>query len=207
MNLSTQVIKTSGLLLLVAVIQACSTGLSKEECALADWRQIGYEDGSVGRNLNHIGRHRKSCAKAGVAPDFNAYKRGHTEGLNQWCNYDNGLSLGESGRNYGGICPKNLEGPFLDGYQYGRRLFEARSLVASIRGHINASLDQIEHLEDERIELGELIILSDTSKVEKVKYLARINEIGDEITGLELYIADQEKALVMAERKLQNVRP
>lgn len=186
---------------------ACSTGMSKEECAVADWHQIGFEDGSVGNHLNYIARHRKSCSKAGIAPDFNAYKRGHAEGVRQWCNYDNGLRFGESGGRYQGICPADREAAFLDGYDYGRRLYEARSLVANIRNDINSSVNRIAQLEDERISLGELIIDSNTSDVDRVKSVARITEIGDEITDLELYISDREVDLRHAEAELQRVRP
>lgn len=188
-------------------LSGCSTGMSKQECTLANWRQIGFEDGSMGRNPNYISRHRKSCSKAGVAPDFNAYKRGHAEGLKQWCNYDNGLHLGESGRRYEGICPEALEPAFLDGYEYGRRLHQARSQVSSIRNDIHNSLNRIELLKEERIELGELIIQPNTSNVDRVKYLARIEEIGDEITDLELFIADREHDLQAAESELEQVRP
>lgn len=185
---------------------ACSTGMSKDECAIADWQQIGFEDGSVGRNLNYIARHRKACSKAGIAPDFEHYKRGHAEGLRQWCNYDNGLHLGEGGGRYEGICPKDLEGSFLNGYDYGRRLFEARSLVNSIRSEIDNSVHHIDDLEEERISLGEFIIDSQTSQVDRVKSLARIQEIGDEITDLEVFIANRQVDLQRAEAELRRIR-
>lgn len=186
---------------------ACSTGMSKDECAVADWQQIGFEDGSVGRNLNYIARHRKACSKAGIAPDFNTYKRGHADGLRQWCNYDSGLHLGESGGRYEGICPRDLEKSFLNGYDYGRRLFEVRSLVANVRNDIDNSVNRIDQLEQERVDLGELIIDSHTSDVDRVKSLARIQNIGDEITDLELYISNRQVDLQRAEAELQRVRP
>lgn len=194
------------LLFSLGCLVACSTGMSKDECSLANWQQIGYEDGSVGQNLNYIARHRKSCSKAGVTPDFEAYKRGHSEGLNKWCNYDNGLHFGESGRRYEGICPKHLESAFLDGYDYGRRLFEARSAVAGIRNEINNSLSHIDQLEHERIDLGELIISPESTSVDRVKAVARIKDIGDEITDLELYIASKERELPAAEAALQRIQ-
>lgn len=199
----------SGILALIicALLSSCSTGMSKDECALANWRQIGFEDGSLGRNLNYIARHRKSCAKAGITPDFDAYKRGHTEGLKQWCNYDNGLRLGEAGGNYEGICPENEEASFLKGYDYGKRLFEARSRVASIRSSLDRAASEITNLEEERVDLGELIIKSDTSDTDRIKSVARITDIGDELTDLELHIVELEKELVRAERRLQQVRP
>lgn len=202
------ILKSSTLGIVICIlVQGCSTGMSKDECALANWRQIGFEDGSVGRNLNHIARHRKSCAKAGITPDFEIYKRGHSEGLKQWCNYDNGLRLGEAGGHYEGICPENQEVSFLQGYDYGKRLFEARSRVANLRTSLDRAAGEIESLEEERVDLGELIIKSDTSDTDRIKSVARITDIGDEITDLELHIIELEKELVRAERRLKQVRP
>merc|ERR1711916_171837 len=69
---------------IIALLQGCAS-LSKEECLVADWQQIGFEDGSRGRDLLTLARHRKACAKAGITPDRAAYERGHRQGLLRYC--------------------------------------------------------------------------------------------------------------------------
>ena len=52
----------AGLLLL----GGCATGrMTEAECHVADWRAVGFEDGSQGLGADHIGVHRRSCAEHG----------------------------------------------------------------------------------------------------------------------------------------------
>jgi hypothetical protein len=44
--------------------------MSADECAVSDWRAIGFEDGSQGYTSDRLGDHRKACAKHGMAPNF-----------------------------------------------------------------------------------------------------------------------------------------
>ena len=53
------------------LITGCAS-LDKQECRLADWRMIGYEDGAAGRSGTRIGDHRAACAQHGVIPDMAA---------------------------------------------------------------------------------------------------------------------------------------
>ena len=45
-------------LVLLALLQGCAT-LDKDECMLADWRLIGYEDGVAGKSAAAVGEYRK----------------------------------------------------------------------------------------------------------------------------------------------------
>lgn len=56
---------------LVVLVSSCAS-LSKDECVNADWRLIGYEDGSNGAGRVRIGQHRKACADHGVVPKTSA---------------------------------------------------------------------------------------------------------------------------------------
>ena len=182
---------------------ACSTGMSKEECHLANWQQIGFEDGSVGRSMNYISRHRKSCAKAGIAPDFELYKKGHANGVRQWCNYDTGLNFGEKGRNYEGICPEDLEPAFLKGYDYGKSLFQAREKIKQIQINIDRIVNEIADIEDERVELSEFVVHQETTLQERMEAVSRLNDIPDEIDELESDMSGLERGLQRATRELE----
>jgi len=190
----------------LSLLGACSTGLSKDECLNASWQQIGFEDGAHGRSLEYIGRHRKSCAKVNVSPDFSAYKQGHKEGLTHWCVYDKGLAFGRRGGNYQGNCPATLEGDFLAGYEYGRKIHFAQQDVSALEDEVSHLHAHIEELENEKATLSLLLLkTSDTTEAERLEALVRLNEIPEIIINLEYELAASEDALFRAKRKLNKL--
>ncbi len=164
-------------LMLVLFVSACSSGLSKEECLLADWRQIGFEDGSQGRDLAMIASHRKSCAKAGVAPDLDRYELGHKKGVVSWCVYDKGLAHGSRGKSYNGICPSSLEANFLAGFNLGQKRYTAMTKVHSLEQSVRLSEDVIYNLEHEKEVLGAIIISNESSQEQRYQAMNRKDEI------------------------------
>lgn len=101
---------------------SCAT-LEKDECLTADWYQIGYEDGANGYPLSRIGKHRKACARHGVAPDMPTYEDGHDRGLVEFCTPVNGYRAGLNGRAAGNVCAGDLHEPFMTGYNTGRDIY------------------------------------------------------------------------------------
>jgi len=59
--------------------------MSKQECLNANWKTIGYEDGSRGKPETSIQAHRKACAKINITPDLPQYQQGHREGARFYC--------------------------------------------------------------------------------------------------------------------------
>jgi hypothetical protein len=71
----------NGLVVLaIAGLSGCAS-MNAEECAATDWSAIGYEDGSRGYTADRFGNLRKSCAKHGITPDFQAYMNGRRTGV------------------------------------------------------------------------------------------------------------------------------
>ena len=81
-------------MLTAALLGACATGMSRDECALADWQTIGYEDGLRGFPAERIGAHRVACAKHQVTPNLAAYTGGRERGLREYCQPKNGFRAG-----------------------------------------------------------------------------------------------------------------
>jgi len=120
------------------VLSSCQT-MSKEECAIADWRVIGEQDGAAGHNpQDRFARHVKACAKAGVAANQTLWYQGYQQGLPRYCTPLNGLSVGSQGKAYANICPPDLEPGFRAGYDLGGTHYakkrEITTLESSIRG-------------------------------------------------------------------------
>ncbi|MEM1364702.1 MAG: DUF2799 domain-containing protein, partial [Pseudomonadota bacterium] len=81
----------------LGILAACQT-ISEEECAVANWSDLGQRDGQAGYPASRIERHAKACAKAGIAVDSQAYLASHSVGIRSYCTPSNGLSVGRSGR-------------------------------------------------------------------------------------------------------------
>ncbi|VVT03396.1 DUF2799 domain-containing protein [Hoeflea sp. EC-HK425] len=128
-------------LLACLVLASCQT-MSKEECAVADWRVIGEQDGAAGYNpQDRFARHVKACTRAGVAADQTAWYQGYQQGLPRYCTPLNGLSVGSQGKTYANVCPVNLETGFREGYELGRLHHEKKREISSRESRIR-SLEQ-----------------------------------------------------------------
>ena len=114
--------------LILLLLSGCAT-LNKEECLNADWYSIGYVDGARGNPASKIGQHRQACAEYSVRPDFDQYDKGRIAGLVEYCNPRNGYWLGTKGALYSGVCPKNLERPFIVAYQQGKNVYAMESQI------------------------------------------------------------------------------
>ena len=121
--------------------------MSANECMATDWRTVGYEDGVSGYSGDRVGHYRKACTKHGVSPDLNSYQHGRDQGLQEFCKPLNGFRTGAHGRGYNGICPDELDGPFLEAYESGRQLYNLRSRVGGAANEINSMRAESEQID------------------------------------------------------------
>lgn len=126
--------------LLVALCAGCAS-LSESECRSGDWGGLGYRDGAAGFQRTILDSHDKACAKAGVKPDANAWYAGYERGNAAYCTPQRGLDEGINGVSYRDLCPSHLEPAFLERYNAGRQVFQARQTLAAI-DHDIANLDR-----------------------------------------------------------------
>ncbi|NNE63318.1 MAG: DUF2799 domain-containing protein [Gammaproteobacteria bacterium] len=145
-------------LVAASLVSGCAT-LNKSECRKADWQMIGLEDGAKGHPLTYIGKHRKACAEHGVKPDLDQYRVGHQAELARFCTPDNGFKQGRAGRGYNNVCPVELEGQFLAGYDTGRELHELKSDIDQM--HRDARTAKAEKTQlDEKLQNIETMLVS-----------------------------------------------
>jgi hypothetical protein len=133
---------TAGLVV-AALLGACATGMGKDECAMADWRTIGYEDGLRGFPAERIGAHRVACAKHQVTPNLAAYTEGRDRGLREFCQPKNGFSVGLHGGGYANVCSGPTETAFVDSYRWGRQIFDARSELRSTNARLRGAREGV----------------------------------------------------------------
>ena len=187
----------------VAYLIAGCSGMSEQACVTADWRTVGFEDGTLGRSEASIGRYRQQCAEHGVAPDLESYRAGHAEGVRIYCRESNGFVVGHSGATYQGVCPADLEPEFVAEYNAGRRLHELESALASVDSRIASNYRAQENIKQELTDIGVTMIATDTTAEQRARDGhaqrgpgRRYGELTNEIQHLERDRALAERALL-----------
>jgi hypothetical protein len=191
--------------LTAALLTGCAT-LSEDECLAGNWQTIGFEDGVQGYFTQRIGLHREACAEYGVAPDMDAYLLGHRQGVEQFCTRRKGLELGAAGKAYNGVCPDDLAGRFLDGYQEGKRIYQVSSQLDNVTQGCNALSGEIEELETELQSKREMIISQSTGEVLRRELMPQIKVLEESISAKRALLEEREQRREQLERSYQYVR-
>ena len=118
MNTTLRCTTFAALVMSLILLSGCAT-MNQDECSLADWRAVGYEQGSKGANANSFERYRKDCAKYQIKADFDRFVEGHREGLKSYCTFDGGKALGERGKPYNTVCSRQTFPDFEEGHRAG----------------------------------------------------------------------------------------
>lgn len=140
----------------VVLLAGCAT-LSPEQCRQADWRQIGFSDGAGGYSAARINDHAKACAEVGVRPNLDDYVDGRERGLRNYCQAENGFTVGRSG----GVpnvadCPEDMKFAFLSQFRHGQQirlveedLAQRRSRIYHNNSRIRRNNERIAAIRDE----------------------------------------------------------
>jgi hypothetical protein len=190
----------------VAFVLAGCSGMSEQACVTADWRTVGFEDGTLGRSEASIGRYRQQCADHGVAPDLESYRAGHAEGVRIYCRESNGFAVGHSGATYQGVCPADLEPEFVAEYNAGRRLNELESALSSVDGRIAGNYRAQEGIKQELTDIGVRMIASDTTAEQRLAMVTRSADLGRRFGELTNEIEHLQRDRALAERALLDYR-
>ena len=91
-------------LLLLLSFAGCAS-LSKEECLNGNWEEIGFRDGTNGRETSYLQRHAKACERAGVIPQQSPWEKGRQRGLPIYCVPEKSYSEGKRGKTLNPVCP------------------------------------------------------------------------------------------------------
>ena len=110
------------ILAIILLLAGCAS-VSKEDCLVTDWYEIGRVDGMQGKPRTVLQNRAKACLEHGINADRLAYYQGHDEGLKHYCTEQRGFELGRQGIAYRSVCPVNLEKDFRAGYKNGMQLF------------------------------------------------------------------------------------
>lgn len=191
---------------MTAIVSGCA-GISKEECLYADWRAIGYEDGSAGQPVSAISSRRAACAKkAGVTVDMTAYTAGRDAGLRNYCRPSNGYALGVNGGRYYGVCTDADESGFLSAFETGRRLFSLEQTVISYERQIIAVEKELRHTQDHITGVQLALVSPETPMAERPGLLVELKDLDREKDDLEISLLALHNALIDADDDLAAFR-
>jgi hypothetical protein len=160
------------------VLFGCAS-MNKSECLVSDWQMIGYEDGARGYGTDRLARHRKACAKHGIAPGLAAYQKGRSQGLQEYCQPTKGFVLGSSGASYAGVCPTELETGFLDAYSSGYHLRQLRASVTNAKGQISYRKRALEKVKQDLVTKEAVLVSDGTTSAVRLALLAEIKDLSE----------------------------
>ncbi len=143
-------VRFASIAMLALTLAGCAS-LSPEQCRNANWRQIGFTDGANGASAARIDEHAKACAEHGIRPNLDEYLSGRSQGLLNYCQAENGFSLGRRASEHNvADCPENLKPAFLEQYHRGSQIHSLEEEIRSYRYRIDSNRTEIRH-DDERI--------------------------------------------------------
>ena len=105
-----------------ALLTGCASGMTRADCAAADWAGLGFADGREGAPEKISESRLRGCESDGYAVDRDAYAAGRAEGLAAYCTAAGGFDAGRLGGEYLGVCPASAEPAFLTGFEDGAML-------------------------------------------------------------------------------------
>lgn len=187
--------------LLGFLVSGCAS-MDEDECRVADWRAIGYEDGVRGLSASHIGERREACAEHGIAPDFAAYRQGRDEGLREYCTPASGYRLGRGGKSMSAVCPVDLQGDFHDAYLSGREIYKAAAVVQNTRSRLKRRRQELERVRSNLTSNSAKLIAPDTTTERRIELLVEIQDLSSRKTRLENEIGQLEVELDRRRNKL-----
>jgi len=178
-----------GLALVIATsLTAGCASMSKDECLAVDWRTIGYEDGVAGRSGDHIAEHRKACAKYGVRADLDQYQQGRSQGLREFCQPMNGYRLGVRGGNYYGVCPVELERPFLAAFDSGHQLYVLTARVSNAEAELDSKRRELAGIEHGILENSFQAVARDNGADERAHSVLDVAQLAERAGQLKIEI-------------------
>ncbi len=165
----------------ILFLGGCAKMMNENQCLVADWRTVGYEDGSAGRNEQWLAKRSEACAEYGVAPNMDQYLLGRAQGLEAFCQPRRGFDLGSRGNRYENVCPANLEPAFLNALQDGRGLRDRRAILMDLERAVSSAYADLKTLDEEiTANTVTLATAEDMTNQERIDYALDLKNMAEE---------------------------
>ena len=120
-------------LLFFIVLSGC-TSLSQQECAQANWQELGYSHGQQGYTYERGKEIIATCREFGITAQLSEYQASYQQGLAVYCEPENGFTLGLRGDAYNGVCNDTQ---FRKAWQEGNERYQFEARKAEIDDRLN----------------------------------------------------------------------
>lgn len=166
-----------------AMLTACST-MNKKECAVANWADLGFSDGSKGRTMSYFEERANDCAEYNVIADRASYSNARNQGLKNYCTEASGFTQGSNGKTYKGVCSGASAQQFLSGYHKGKRIYNQKKRVQDLRNKLKQTDRDIASKEND-ISRWESRLFENTNPSERDYLYRKINNTRSDINQLQ----------------------
>jgi len=187
------------------ILSGCAT-LSESQCVASDWETVGYRDGLTGTASSQLLQHQNACMKHGIAPDRDSYLVGWQQGVEQYCQPDNGFSVGQRGGGYSSICPSHLKDAYYAAYQDGRLLFTAQSEINRMNRQISQKEHRIKQITSAQSSAEADLIADETETEQRLELLLTTKALAEEHGTLESEILDLKVQVAVKSEQLSELR-
>lgn len=109
-------------LALALLLGGCAV-MDADDCARADWRQLGRQDASAGYGLDRFKQRAKACREHGREADARAYEAGHREGQRVYCSVSRGQGDAVAGKVPASLCLAPPQADYERGFASGLQTF------------------------------------------------------------------------------------
>lgn len=127
--------------LLVGLLSGCAA-MDQDQCAVADWYEVGRTQGEQGRDSQSYKNYVEACSEFAIDVDTNAYQVGWEDGIDLYCAADNGFDEGVQGNGYSNTCPAALHDGFFSAYQLGRAIRTHSQRISELQVALDKVIDR-----------------------------------------------------------------
>lgn len=108
------------------LLTSCSV-MSVEECKTANWRDIGYTNGTNGYDKKKLSEYESACKEGNIKPDQASYETGYRDGLKQYCTAQNIFDKGLIGKGNYRVCPVEKQTELKPYYDISHEYYRAKT--------------------------------------------------------------------------------
>lgn len=189
----------------VLILSGCAT-LSESQCVASDWETVGYRDGLGGTASSQLLQHQNACVKHGIVPDRDSYLVGWHQGVELYCQPDNGFAVGQRGGGYSSICPGHLKDAYYAAYQDGRLLFTAQSEINRMNRQVSQKEHRIKQIKSEQSSAEADLIAEETTTERRFELLLATKALAEEHGTLETEIHNLKVQVAVKSEQLSELR-
>lgn len=134
--------KLSFATLLFVLLTGCQA-ITPQQCTVADWYQLGHQDGAKGKESHYISNYVKPCSKVNIIPNSSLWHKGREEGLKKYCTVETAYLEGLNGNKLNHVCPANSQNRVI-AWEKGYNIFSLKQAYKKAESDYNSSLNLYE---------------------------------------------------------------